>query len=674
MKRLSSFFLALFLLLAVTACKKDPPPVLNVSSPNIDVQNSQGTGTVSITANAAWVTTLTGTWFSISPSSGSGDAVITITAQNNLTSSDRSASIIITTGQEGKPNYLRKLVTVRQSASQLSLDVNSITFEKDAGSKIVKVTANTPWSVSIPSESTWLSVNPKTGSSSTDLVFSATANTGSDRTSRVVVSYGDTLRAIDFLQKRAANSAPSITVLSYPSNNSQSISRLTQCRWIASTDADLDNITYTLEVSDNSSFLGTDGKFLKSYNAASEISYTIPELLKENTRYYWRVTASDSYEAKSVSSVFNFVTGTLGGYIEGEFRVALNNSKGTYPNEIIFLGDGYTVADYVDGGKFDTDVQAGMDAFFNVEPYKSYKGYFKIYKVAAYSQDSGVTQLDKNIIKETAFSTVFKGGSSMESDSRKIYEYAAKVPGMEDTYTYDDNSSTFSPPRGKLENVMVILMVNQDRYAGTCWSWSTGQAIAICPVSTSTSAGTNYRNIINHEAGGHGFGRLADEYVTTANKDKTIPEADKTNLITWQKYGLYPNVDLTSDMLTIRWKHFSGREGYSAVGAFEGGYYYTYGVWKPETSSCMVFNEPYYNAPSRENMVKRIIRTAAGVRVNEYVSGILTPIPNDPYSFDTFIANDVQKSRSGAAMLFTKSVNPFTFVPLAPPVMLKVNN
>jgi len=36
------------------------------------------------------------------------DAVITITAQNNLTRSDRTASIIITTGQEGKANYLSK--------------------------------------------------------------------------------------------------------------------------------------------------------------------------------------------------------------------------------------------------------------------------------------------------------------------------------------------------------------------------------------------------------------------------------------------------------------------------------------------------------------------------------------------------------------------------------------
>jgi hypothetical protein len=668
MQKVLKYTAVLLVLVLFASCKKDPPPVLNVSVATVDVHNTQGTGTVSVTANAAWASNLTGTWFSISPSSGNGDAVITVTAQNNLTRADRTASIILTTGQEGKPNYLRKIITIRQSSSQLTLDVNSVTFEKDAGNKTVKITSNTPWSLAIPAESAWLTVNAKTGTSSTDLIFTAAANTGADRTSRVVVSYGDTLRTIDFLQKRAINSAPTAAVLSFPANNAQNTSRLTQCRWTASTDADLDNITYTLELSDNSSFLGSDGKFLKTYNTAAVASFAIPELLKENTKYYWRVTAADSYQAKSVSAVFNFTTGTVGGYIEGEYRVALNNTRGTNPNEIIFLGDGYSVADYVDGGKFDADVQAGIDAFFNVEPYKSYKGYFKIYKMAAYSQDSGVTQLDKGITKVTAFSTVFKGGSSMESDNDKVYEYASKIPGMQDDNPY------YSGIQGKLQNTLVILMVNQDRYAGTCWSWSDGRSLAICPVSTSTSAGVNYRNIINHEAGGHGFGRLADEYVTSANKDKTITDTEKTNLTNWQKYGFYPNVDLTSDLLTIKWKHFAGKTGYSVVGAFEGAYYYTFGAWRPETSSCMIFNEPYYNAPSRENMVKRILRTAAGVRVNEYVGGVLTPIPGDPYNLDTFVANDIQKSPSGAAMLFTKSVNPFTFVPLAPPVLVKVNN
>ena len=346
--------------------------------------------------------------------------------------------------------------------------------------------------------------------------------------------------------------------------------------------------------------------------------------------------------------------------------MVFNNTTGANPNEIIFLGDGYTVEDYVDGGKFDQDVTTGVNAFFNVEPYKSYKNYFKIYKVAAYSQDSGVTQTDKSIVKKTVFNTVFKGGSSLDSDEDKVFEYAQKVPGME------DNNLSYSGIQGKLQNTLVILMVNQDRYAGTNWSWSDGKAIAICPVSTSTKPGVNFKNVINHEAGGHGFGRLADEYINSDNSGKTIPEDKKTDFKAWVTYGFYPNVELTNDQLLMKWKYFIGKLGYEAVGAYEGAIYYSLGAWKPETSSCMIFNEPYYNAPSRENMVKRILRTAAGTRVIDYINGVYTPIPNDPYNFDAFVAKDIQKTPSGAAALQTKSVNPFTFIPLAPPVMIRV--
>ncbi|MCE5320707.1 MAG: M64 family metallo-endopeptidase [Bacteroidales bacterium] len=663
---ITSIFLFVLLL---TGCVKDPPPVLTPSAMQVDVPNMQATGTLTITSNAKWTAQATGSWFTISPSSGVGDGVITITAQNNVTNYSRTGSIILTTGVSGNTNYLRKIVTVNQSFSQLSVDYDNVSFEKDAGSKIVKVTANTPWTLQIPSSASWLSVNTASGSTSGDLTFTVQANTAGDRTAKVTFTYGDTTKVINMLQKRAVNASPTAVQALTPVNLSVNNSRLIACTWTPSTDTDNDRITYTFEVSDNAGFLSGDGKLLKTIATDSIPKAIIPELLKENTKFYWRVTAADAYSGKSVSQIFTFTTGTNGGYTDGEYRVAFNNVSGANPNEIIFLGDGYTVEDYVDGGKFDQDMTTGINAFFNVEPYKSYKSYFKVYKVAAYSQDSGVTQLDKSIAKKTAFNTVFKGGSSMDADEFIVFKYAAKVPGMEWTNSYATEANQIS---GKLQNTLVVLVVNQDRYAGTNWSWSDGKAISICPVSTSTKAGINFKNVINHEAGGHGFGRLADEYISSENSGKTIPEDSKTNFKAWVTYGFYPNVDVTNDQLLLRWKHFLGKTGYDAVGAFEGALYYSLGAWKPESSSCMVYNEPYYNAPSRENIVKRILRTAAGTRVIEYVNTVYTPIPNDPYSFDAFVAKDIQKSPSGAAMLLTKSVNPLTFVPLAPPVMIRV--
>jgi hypothetical protein len=51
-------------------------------------------------------------------------------------------------------------------------------------------------------------------------------------------------------------------------------------------------------------------------------------------------------------------------------------------------------------------------------------------------------------------------------------------------------------------------------------------------------------------------------------------------------------------------------------------------------------------------MVKRILKTAG-----------------ETFSFEIFLEKDVQKSPE--AKMATKSFNPLTFIPLAPPVMVK---
>jgi hypothetical protein len=145
--------------------------------------------------------------------------------------------------------------------------------------------------------------------------------------------------------------------------------------------------------------------------------------------------------------------------------------------------------------------------------------------------------------------------------------------------------------------------------------------------------------VLQHEAGGHGFGGLADEYV---NYDtETIPADEKLSAQSWQANGFFGNVDFTNDLATIRWKHFIGLTNYTYVGAYEGAYYYGHGVWRPESSSCMISNIRYFNAPSREQIVKRIMSRSGGT-----------------YSFSNFQANDVMQlapPTKGGLITFDKS-------------------
>ncbi len=46
------------------------------------------------------------------------------------------------------------------------------------------------------------------------------------------------------------------------------------------------------------------------------------------------------------------------------------------------------------------------------------------------------------------------------------------------------------------------------------------------------------------------------------------------------------------------------------VDIYEGGYYYTNGVYRSEDISCMGTHKPYFSAISRESIVKRIMKYA----------------------------------------------------------------
>ncbi len=114
--------------------------------------------------------------------------------------------------------------------------------------------------------------------------------------------------------------------------------------------------------------------------------------------------------------------------------------------------------------------------------------------------------------------------------------------------------------------------------------WSDGSAIALCPVSRSSTEGSKYQNVIAHEAGGHGFGRLGDEYITNTNK--TLPADSKNEVLEWSRYGFYSNIDVTSDPLEIKWKQLFQLTGDSRVGVYQGAYYYLLEHGEPEISSC----------------------------------------------------------------------------------------
>lgn len=321
------------------------------------------------------------------------------------------------------------------------------------------------------------------------------------------------------------------------------------------------------------------------FNNKSSLSFIIKENETAKSRNARIVISNKNYNLSDTLHITQEAINISDYRQDGEYLQLQQATKGEGVN-LIALGDGFTMEDLCVGGNYETIMQKAADYFFSIEPYKSYRDYFNVYAVVAESEEAGVGEKNSWNKVKNKFGTAFGAGTEIVCNDETVFEYARKVEAL----------SSDKP-------LTVIVILNSSKYAGTTYMYANGNSIAICPMSEEPSP-NDFEGLIHHEAGGHGFGFLSDEYVY---HQTTIPESRKREIKEWQKFGFQMNLDFTDDPSAILWKDFIGVEKYEQVGAYEGGYEYQYGVWRSEENSCMNNNVPYFNAQSRWVIVNRIM-------------------------------------------------------------------
>lgn len=278
-------------------------------------------------------------------------------------------------------------------------------------------------------------------------------------------------------------------------------------------------------------------------------------------------------------------------YGDGDVRVLNNATKGAGVN-IVFLGDCYDARD-IASGDYLKDINEAIGYYFAVEPYKSYKDYFNVYMVFGESNDSGMGTV--NTIRDAKFGSQYSL-DGISPDFATCYEYASKA------------DSNIIPAQ-----TLVVLVENTTEYGGICYMWGDGSAIACCPKSADAYP-YDFRGIVQHEAGGHGFGKLADEYIyhNAFIQSCACTCCSHLNELRYGKsLGWYRNIEDTGDMHQVGWSHLIFHPQYSDyVDMYEGGYFHSRGVFRSEATSCMNNNIPYYSAISRQAIVERIMEYA----------------------------------------------------------------
>ena len=191
----------------------------------------------------------------------------------------------------------------------------------------------------------------------------------------------------------------------------------------------------------------------------------------------------------------------------------VDNGKADTHVDIVILGDGYSAAEM---DKFHKDVAALTDELFTVEPFKSRKADFNVRAVETPSATSGVNKPHPGVFNRTPLSMSYGAFDSeryaLTYDNRTIRDVAASVP-------YDH----------------MFILINERTYGGG----------GIYNLYSTVAADNKFsRYIFVHEFG-HSFAALADEYYTSDVSYQT-PEV---TVEPWE-----PNVTALFDPANLKWK------------------------------------------------------------------------------------------------------------------------
>lgn len=259
---------------------------------------------------------------------------------------------------------------------------------------------------------------------------------------------------------------------------------------------------------------------------------------------------------------------------------------------VVFMGDGFTEPEVL-SGEYDAVMDKAMAHLFSEEPMSSLRNYFDVYAVTAISKDN---RFGENF--NTVFDCELEGGNStgISGDDQAVMDYALAVEGID------------------LMNTLAVVILNTPDYAGTTffgYADNDGKAvefaIAYCPVIYDLE-NEMFRRVLVHEAVGHGFAKLEDEYSYEDNVQ--IPDKEVELIHYMQTLNWAVNVDFVTDSTEVLWADFLYDERYAGegLGIYEGACTYMHGVYRPTEESMMNNNINGFNAPSRRAIYAAVMK------------------------------------------------------------------
>ena len=153
---------------------------LSVSHEGSLTDSKPATIKISVTSNTLWSASSSSDWLKLSPSSGQGDATVTLTVADNASPNSRTGKVVVKTASATKE------ISFTQPGRKLTLSTTSLSFTA-AGGTSSAVTVTSDGTYSVTSSATWATVS-RSGNTFT---VKAAANSGDARTATITVALTD---------------------------------------------------------------------------------------------------------------------------------------------------------------------------------------------------------------------------------------------------------------------------------------------------------------------------------------------------------------------------------------------------------------------------------------------------------------------------------------------------
>ena len=466
----------------------------------------------------------------------------------------------------------------------LQEETSSITLASAASSQtVISFTSTREWKASTSSE--WLLISPTSGEAGTyqmALTASSKNNSKNSRTATVnLVSAGLT---------------QSFTVTQSPAEYVE----LEQTTYYTEAQGGSLQIKFTTNLStDKLAIYGTASWLTQPANSRTDQAYMVNltvlpnEEEKERTAYlYFCKTNGEEEEVLNSVTILQEGTSTSTSTDYSADKTVRVLQRATQGNglPIVLMGDGFLDTD-IANGTYDEVMNKAMENLFTEEPLKSLQSYFNVYSVTAVSRSNRFDGYN------TAFGCQMEGGMStlITGNDENVIDYIQCVEGID------------------VSETLAVVVLNSPLYAGTTYfgyyseNQVTELAIAYCPIIYNLE-NDSFRQVLVHEAVGHGFAKLEDEYSYEENGKMSSDEINDVKML--QSYGWAQNVDFTQDENAILWSSFLKDSRYSSegIGIYEGACTYMSGVYRPTEDSMMNTNTCGFNAPSRKAIYDMVMR------------------------------------------------------------------